>query len=329
MVQPLDNNALDNRVNIIIVNYNSYSYTTACIASLLKSTYENFRVFIVDNLSDDDSLDHLEKWLTEKKIPTRRSGPESHQIIRIMEEVQTKVILIQNDRNAGFGAGNNVAIKPISEACEGEFIWLLNPDTEAEAEVLGDLVSVSGHEHKVISGNAIYEFNNRDRIIYCGGFKVQKNFHGMTDIKEPADIHRIDAIAGASLFTKVETFRDLGLFPEHYFMYWEETDFCTKAKRNDYEFRVNHRSKIFDHVGATADGSFLREYLYLLNGLRYHKKYNKIRMPLILISTILKLIKAILMENRVKQKALYYAHVDFFKMLTGKDVEVRNRILHN
>ena len=92
---------------------------------------------------------------------------------------------------------------------------------------------------------------------------------------------------------------------------------------------VNSKSKIFDHVGATSNSNFLREYLYILNGLRYYKKYHQNRLTLILFSTLAKLIKALFFFDKIKLKALYYGHVDFFKVLKGENIDIKKRIKNN
>ncbi|MBT8254155.1 MAG: glycosyltransferase, partial [Bacteroidia bacterium] len=189
------------RVNIVIVNYNSYSYTAACLSSLFKSTYDNYRILIVDNHSSDNSIEELSAWLDEQNLNYGICKPEEHEVTKQIEKPEVRVILIRNNRNSGFGAGNNRALKPLIKSSSEDYIWLLNPDTEVEPEVMNDLVLATGNGEKIITGNSIYEFINRDKIIYCGGFKVHKNYHGMTDIVDPKAIGHIDAIAGASLFT--------------------------------------------------------------------------------------------------------------------------------
>ena len=322
------NNIHSGVVNIIIVNYNCYNYTIACLSSLLKSSYKKFKIYIVDNLSTDNSLKELETWITANGIMNKTISYNSLEINTLVKQNKSLITLIKSDKNIGFGAGNNIIIKPLSIVRPNDYVWLLNPDTEVESEVLNDLVNLSKNKIKLIAGNVIYYYKNRNKIMYCGGFKVYKHFHGMKDIKDEKDINKIDAIAGTSLFTHMSTYLDLGVLPEEYFMYWEETDFCTRAKLNNYSFSVNLKSKVFDHVGASSKNNFLREYLYLLNGLKYHKKYNPFYMPLIIISTLVKLLKAIIFEDKIKRNALFYAHIDFFKTLTNNKVNIKKRLLN-
>jgi len=317
---------VNRKVNIIIVNYNCWMFTIECISSLLKSTNTNFNVFIIDNQSTDNSINEIKEWSNHKRLGYTCVPGNTERIEKYLSSHISLITLIKNNNNDGFGAGNNVILKPLNKIFRDEYVWLLNPDTEVEPEVLQDLLYLSRNKQKILVGNIIHYFSAKNDVMYCGGFKVRKFIHGVVDVKKEKDIQHIEAIAGASIFTHISTFQDLGVLPEDYFMYWEETDFCTKAKQAGYTFEVNTKSKIFDHVGATSNSNFLREYLYLLNGLRFYKKYYLAYLPIILMSTIAKYFKSLVFEDNVKQQAIFYAHIDFFKILFAKKVDVLQRI---
>ncbi|WP_336066748.1 glycosyltransferase [Mesoflavibacter sp. CH_XMU1404-2] len=320
-----NNNNIDN-VSIVIVNYNCWNYTIDCISSLLKSTYNNFNLFIVDNSSTDNSVLKLKEWSQNQQLSHKVISAKEQDVHKHLKTNLPLITIVESKLNNGFGAGNNIVLKPLTHSLNNSYVWLLNPDTEVEKNVLKDLVSLAKGKKKTIVGNIIHYYNKREEVMYCGGFKVKRFIHGVIDIKKEEDIDKLDAIAGASLFTNINTFKNLGVLPEDYFMYWEETDFCKHAKNNNYNFIVNTRSKVFDHVGATSKSNFLREYLYLLNGLKFYKKYYLMYLPIILISTLAKYIKALFVEDKIKQSAIYFAHIDFFKIVFGKKVNVLKRI---
>lgn len=315
------------RVNVIIVNYNSWNYTLACIKSLKKSSYKHTHIYLLDNASTDGSVYNIEKWF--KKTNAHYNLTDVNGLLEMSIDSRDKffITIIKNKLNLGFGAGNNIVIKYLLKSnVEEEYIWLLNPDTIVEENVMLDLVMLSSENRNVIYGNLICYFALPNEIMYCGGFKVKKFVHGIKRIKNYSEINQLSAIAGTSLFMKIRDFKNLGLLPEDYFMYWEETDFCTKAKLNGYSFDVNCKSKIYDHVGGSTKDNFLREYLYLLNGLKYYRKYYPNRIILIVLSSLLKLLNAMINGNKTKAKAFFWAHIDFFKHLFGKKIDVRQRI---
>lgn len=311
------------KVNIIIVNYNCWEDTKEAVRSVLNSTYQDFIIHIVDNSSTDDSLKNLHLWFRDNNIDysfyNTKNGKSTELDI-------SKVVLIEHSKNNGFASGNNVIIEYLLKHKINEYVWLLNPDTIIEKETMKDLVSMIENKQKVILGNIICYEKNPDEILFCGGFKVKKYTHGISRIVNPDNIKDLEVITGASLFTRVLTFQELGLLNEDYFMYWEETDFCTNATRRGYSFDVNLKSKILDKVGSTSNTNFLREYLYILNGLRYYKKYYPSKIVTIYLSTLLKLIKAIVTINKVKVKAIIYAHIDFIIYLIKGKIDVKKRI---
>lgn len=315
------------RVNIILVNYNSSKDTLACILSLVNSDYKQFQIFIVDNKSEQSEIDVLQEGLKAHHIDYK--SLKKAELDKEVGKLTFSVILIENDENGGYAAGNNVALTFISEHRPEEFAWLINPDTQVEAEVLSDLTQLCREHQKAIVGNVMYDFNEPDKLIRYGGFKVNRRVHGITYISDKNEIAEMTAVSGASFFTRIRTFNDLGLLPEDYFMYWEETDFCSNALQQGYKLLVNTKSRVFDKGGTASNSSFLREYLYLLNGLRYYRKFMPRALPLIILSTIAKHVFAFFSGNWIKVRAIYYAHIDFIKLLFGREINVLQRIHNN
>ena len=99
-------------ISIIILNFNAGDLLLNCVNSVFKSTYTNFEVIIVDNVSKDNSH------------------------IRCKEKFE-KIQLIENKENLGYCEGNNVGIRN----AKGDFILILNPDTVVEPNWLEHLLN--------------------------------------------------------------------------------------------------------------------------------------------------------------------------------------------
>ncbi len=314
---------MNKKVNILFVNYNSGADLTACLSTLLRATYSHFCVYIVDNLSNDNSIEVIQDFCKREHVLIKTLTAQQW---NTYSNNQVKVVLIKNNQNNGFGAGLNVVLNKLLKTKTDEYVWIVNPDIEIEENVLKEQVELINDKKKTIIGNSIYYFNNKSQIMYYGGFEVKKWWHGIKAVTQKENSNKLDAITGSSFLTHLSTFKEVGLFPETYFMYWEETDFCTKAKRMNYTFEVNNASKIYDKVASVTNHNFLREYFYLLNGLRYYKKYYPYHVPIILMSTFAKQIKAVFSFNKVKTKAIFWAHIDFLKILMGLKINVKKRI---
>ena len=318
------------KVNIIIVNYNSWKDTVACISSIINSTYNNYQIFVVDNASPNDDVEHLYNWLKSNELNSLIIDVKETSVDKKVNLIDnSKIIIFKNDENLGYGAGNNLAIQYLINIRNHEYLWLLNPDTTVQKEVLSHLVQLAHEKENMIFGNVMYHYYDQNKMIRYGGFRVNKLYHGVSYITKQKEVESMDSVSGASLFTDIKTFQHLGLFPEHYFMYWEETDFCAHAKNNGYTFGVNNKSKVFDKGGTESNSNFSREYLYLLNGLRYYKKYYPMYLPVILLSTLGKWTKALLFGSRSKRKAMFYGQLDFVLTVLGQTINIRKRIFNN
>ena len=147
-----------NKVYIILVNYNNYTDTIECLESLLKSSYLNYQIFVVDNSSDSSSIDNLSNWITNnnyKDINTNFQNlvfplehkPIHHTIVSENEfntkgELYEEKITIIHAKNNGFAAANNIVLRYIlNNGANSSFIWLLNNDTVIEKSTLYNLVA--------------------------------------------------------------------------------------------------------------------------------------------------------------------------------------------
>ena len=104
------------QVSIIILNYNGIKFVERCLKSVLNTDYPLFEVIFVDNGSTDGSPELVQKLFGEDK----------------------RLRIILNKENLGFTGGNNVGIK----MSKGEYIVLLNNDTEVPSDWLRQLVLV-------------------------------------------------------------------------------------------------------------------------------------------------------------------------------------------
>src|SRR5437762_4494693 len=110
------------KVYVVILNYKKWQDTIECLTSVFQSSYKNFSIIVIDNDSQNDSLEQLLNW-------TQYEGCEY--ILLKKEEITSRdnVVLlpaltfIQNNSNTGFGAGNNIILRLLQH--EDAYIWLL------------------------------------------------------------------------------------------------------------------------------------------------------------------------------------------------------------
>jgi len=214
------------KVAVLILNWNSYQETINCINKLKKSTYKYYSIIIVDNNSDDDSFEQIKK-----DFP----GYE----------------YIYSKKNLGYAGGNNLGIKKALEN-KADLIWILNNDTIPLPDTLENLVDTFIQYPDVgVAGSLILNTNkNTDNTYHytfgklClerGGQAIHLNKPEL--IKE--DIYDVGYVNGASIMFRPSVVKKVGLLPEEYFLYYEETEWCYRAQKAGWRTVINPKSKIY------------------------------------------------------------------------------------
>lgn len=245
------------QVAVVILNYKVKKETLGCIKSVLGSDYKNLQIIVVDN----NSGDNLEKEI--KKF--------------------SDVIFIQNKKNLGFTGGNNVGIK-YALIAGADYIFILNPDTLIDKSCISALVnnineSLPAGRQGDILGPKIY-FYKSHKIWYAGGILDKLNVIGKhrgvdeEDIGQYKSIEETDYVSGAALFVKRKVFERIGLFDEKYFLYYEDSDFCMRAKKAGFRVLYAPEAVVFHkNARSTGLGSPLQDYFITRNRMLFASKF--------------------------------------------------------
>ena len=217
-------------VYVIVLNYNGYEDTKKCIESVLKNTYSNFEVLIVDNASVDDSETRL-----------REDFPQC--------------VVLQTGSNLGYAGGNNVGIKYAVEK-EAEYICILNNDTLVAEDMIEILVSHLKKFPQSIVGPATLFW--KSNIIHSAGANIDF-WRGISNIPYYSEkIENIrknsiscDYLEGTCLMFSTKYIDTIGLLPEIYFMYFEETEWCWRAKKRGINVVCIPKAKLW-HKGSAS-----------------------------------------------------------------------------
>jgi len=236
-------------VSVIILNFNTKKLTIDCIRSVYKFTKKvNFEIIAIDNASVDGSSKSLSRFAKNKNFT-----------------------LIKNNKNVGFGRGNNQGIK----ISKGRYILLLNSDTILTEDSISTLVRFMDGNEK--SGIASCRLLNADgtnqssggyfptllRVFLWMSFlddipllrRVFKSFH-----PEPfrADNPmKIDWVMGSVFLIREELVKDVGYFDKDYFMYTEEVDYCFRAKKSGWEVWFVPDTSVIHLGGASSNHEFV------------------------------------------------------------------------
>jgi hypothetical protein len=240
------------KIFIVILNWNGKQDTLNCLESVREIEYSNFTTLVVDNGSTDDSIESIQA-----------SFPE--------------VEVIANGANLGYAEGNN---RGITHALSNgaDYIFILNNDAVVAPSILSKFVEVAeNHPDAGIFGAKIYYKSEPNKIWFAGGTwlsHVAETSHdgfGLIDDGQSwEEVKEVDYVCGCTLFVKASIFRKLGLFEQKFFLTWEETDFCYKARRAGFRCLFVPSAKAWHRISGSfvgGEGGLLQQYFKTRNRL--------------------------------------------------------------
>jgi len=198
-------------VTLIVLNWNAGETLSDCLRALLAQDYPDFQVVVVDNASTDDSPAHVAA-----RFP--------------------QVILMRNDENRGFAAGNNTGLR----ASDAPFAVLVNPDVIVDPGWLQALIAPMIADETIgIAGCKLF-FPGKEKLNHAGGFmQMPQAFPGHYGGGQPDDgAHQaqrdVAYVIGAVMALRREMLDRIGLLDEGFFLYYEDADLCVRAQRVGY-----------------------------------------------------------------------------------------------
>ena len=215
-------------VSIIILNWNGWKHTRACLESLLKGGFSESDIIIVDNASIDDSI-----------LNIKRSFKSVH--------------LIENKVNEGFTGGNNAGIQ-YALARGYEYILLLNNDTIVSPGFCQLLVAeMRKFDNLAAIQPLIYCMEPSSQIWNAGG-----NYHGWLGYSQ-TNLQLLDKnpystgwITGCAIMVRAAILEEVGLLDNSYFAYFEDVDWSLRMRRWGYDLKVHPQAVIYHEAGAAS-----------------------------------------------------------------------------
>lgn len=252
------------KVSIIIVTYNSENY----IEKLLKSIFDfnsdsDFEIIIIDNNSKDDSVEKLKKIQQNTRVQSK-------------DTPKVSVRIIENSENFGFSKGINIGA---GEAM-GEYLLIINPDTEWKSGSVGDFGSVFENDTSVgaIGGKILTKDGNAEKS--AGRFlKTSEVFFTTLGLDEtlgvrysPNTRQEVDFVSGGFVAVRRDLFERLGGFDENLFIYVEDMEFCFRVKKEGFKVLFDPSTEIIHESHGSSNRSFAIQNIY--KGILYfHKKH--------------------------------------------------------
>ena len=259
-------------VSIIVVNYNTCTYTLQCLESVFKQTSNiNFEVIVVDNASADGLVE-----LVKSEFP--------------------QVTLIENSQNRGFAAANNQAIK----VAKGRYILLLNSDTVILDNAIAKVVDFAdANPDAAVVGCRVlnpdltlqptcFMFPSILNLFLSSSYLYklfpQSKFFGRQHMMwwKRNDTREVDVVWGCFMLVRQQAIQKVGLMDERFFMYAEETDWCYRFKQARRKILFTSDAEIV-HSGGQSTKQMASEMTLQLRGgtLQFmHKHHSRLEYKL-------------------------------------------------
>lgn len=238
------------RVVIVLLNWRRPAEILACLRSVERLDYPAVDVIVVDNGSHNGSVEEI-------------------------RAEHARVWLIENGANLGFAGGCNIGLAASLER-GADYVLLLNDDTEVAPDLLRVLVGVAESDDAIgIVGPRIYYFDRPDVIWSAGGTVDRLGQPGhlavdRVDDGTPTAMRDVDYVTGCAMLIKRRVIETVGPLDERFFAYFEETEWCSRARRAGFRTVVVPDGRVWHKIAASDRGdSPLYIYLMTRNRLLY------------------------------------------------------------
>lgn len=239
-------------VSIIALNYNQLEVTVEFVESCNELSYENIELIIVDNNSEIDPTDKILSIYPNARI-------------------------FRLQKNIGFTGGNNYGM----ERANGDFIFIVNNDTEVTPDLIEKLLQPFDTDKSIgVVSPKIKYFDNPQMIQYAGYSDInpytgRNKAIGSRQIDEGQfNISGYTPYAhGAAMLVKKEVIDKVGMFPDDFFIYYEELDWSARITRAGYKIYYQSEAEIYHKESITmGKESSIKAYYHTKNRIYFMRR---------------------------------------------------------
>ncbi len=219
---PTSSKAPTPEISLIILGYNGATLLPGCFQSILEQDFDlnSCEIVFADNASKDESAEVASRYKT--KFP--------------------RMVIKQFQKNHGYARGINLSAR----MARGQILVFLNQDLILDPGFIRQIARTF-HEYPTagIVGCAVVDWE-KERLV-SGAVKILAGGFTYNYVNREGSC---DAVSGAAFSIRRSSFFELGGFEESFFMYYEETDLCVRARTAGYQVLYNPRAVAYDLTNA-------------------------------------------------------------------------------
>lgn len=312
----------NNRIVIIMVNWNAPAKTLACLDSL-RGQAECAEIVLLDNGSTDDSVTKITAWATENAVsllvlPTLNGlpAPTGHPLT-----------LVTLPDNLGFGKANNLGMA-YAIRTGADFVLLLNNDTVVTPGFLGRLVAIAAKAARPGIIGCTIRYFDQPKGIWFGGGKINARkgafYHRHTACQGVATT---DFVTGCLMLIPCPVLQTVGLFDDRFFLNVEDIDLSCRVAEAGYDLLVDCDTVIYHKVSASIGGLYSARNQYYFHRNRmlfFENRLKGWRWALFLLTQFGLLIPGwfgvqMLCRRFPAMRGALQGYIDYWHGRTGKD----------
>lgn len=240
------------KIGVVTVTYNSGNVIEPFMECILKQEHQNFVLYVIDNFSADDTLQRVSRY---------QDG---------------RIVVVANKVNVGVAEGNNQGIRrALQVGCE--CVLLLNNDTEFGSLLVSNLYAdCRTYKCDMIVPKIMY--HERPDMIWCAGGEFSRSRgsarHLGGDCRDMGQFDAprpVDYAPTCCMLIRCDVFERVGLMDPRYFVYFDDTDFCFRARQRRQKLYYTPSTRLFHKVASLTGGG--TSPFHLLYTTRNHVYY--------------------------------------------------------
>lgn len=244
-------------VSIVILNWNQTKITCEFLESTRKLTHKNYEILVCDMGSEID--------------PTEQINAGNY----------PNTLVLRNEKNLGFTGGNNWGIRH----AKGDFIFIVNNDTEVTPDLLTVLLEPFQTDETIGVTCPKIRYYAHPNIIQYAGFNPINVFTGRTtsvgSMEEDKGQYDTSGFThgahGCAMMVKREVIEKTGMFPEKFFIYYEEWDWSSRIIKAGYKIYYQAKGLIYHKESITmGKQSALKVYFHTRNRILYMRRNSNV-----------------------------------------------------